>query len=136
MGKGSWRRPNGPDFDKNYCKNFPTSRGCLSAREIQARQVSEIADAVNANDKAERQRRADHAMQRSEERAKRLIALTLDELRSIVFETSVAYCEKHISQPVLADFLQEAEWNRAAALKTALERLGYARESEMIGGAA
>jgi hypothetical protein len=36
----------------------------------------------------------------------------------------------------LEQHTQEAEWNRAAALKRALEALGYDRESEMIGGAA
>lgn len=56
------------------------------------------------------------------------LALSLDELRTIVFETSVAYAN---AQP----YTQQAEWARAAALRDALERLGYTRESEMIGGA-
>lgn len=123
MGKGSWRRPTGPDFDKNYCHAFPHSRGCVAARN------QELLDA----EKAERRERADYAMQRADERAKRVIALTLDELRTIVFETSVAY---HGQDPHYEWNAQAAEWSRAAALKRALEALGYDRESEMIGGAA
>jgi hypothetical protein len=122
MGKGSWRRPNGPGFDLNFCKNFPDSRGC--ERERLALEAFDKLD----EQKRERQERADHAEERANERAKRLIALTLDELRTIVFETSVAYAQ--------SVEMQEAEWNRAAALKNALSALGYERESEMIGGAA
>lgn len=122
MGKGSWRRPTGPDFDENYCKTFPNARGCVAARNQAALDEA----------KAERAERAELVQQRAEERAKRLIALSLDELRTIVFETSVAYA----NQGDGPDSIQEAEWSRAAALKVALERLGYEREAEMIGGAA
>lgn len=121
MGKGSWRRPTGPGFDENYCANFPNSRGCAAQR------AQDQEDAA----KAERQERAEFVMQRAAEREKRLIALSLDELRTIVFETSVAYADAYAHAST-----QEAEWERAAALKAALERLGYERESEMIGGAA
>lgn len=121
MSKGSWRRPTGPEFDKNYCIAFPRSRGCV------AQKVQDALDQM----KAERRERADLIAQRAEERTKRMLALTLDELRTIVFETSVAYAKQ-----LLLDNTQSAEWDRAAALKTALERLGYERESEMIGGAA
>lgn len=123
MGKGSWRRPNGPDFDQNFCSNFPNSRGCERERVMQA--ALDEAD----KQKQERQERADAHEQRQAERTGRMIALTLDELRRIVFSTSVAYAEK---QP----YTQEAEWSRAATLKDELERLGYDREAELIGGAA
>lgn len=110
----------------NYCKAFPNSRGCV------AQKVQDALDQM----KAERRERADLIAQRAEERTKRLIALTLDELRTIVFETSVAY--SYVVRCVAGEcaYTQEAEWARAAALKTALERLGYEREAEMIGGAA
>lgn len=57
----------------------------------------------------------------------RSLVLTLDELRTIVFRTSVAYARE--------GSIQEAEWSRAAALKDALADLGFHREAEMIGGA-
>lgn len=57
----------------------------------------------------------------------RHLVLSLDELRTIVFRTSVAYARD--------GSIQEREWSRAAALKDALADLGFARESEMIGGA-
>lgn len=125
MGKGSWRRPNGPGFDENFCKVFPNSRGCERERVVQ--QMIDEQEAA----KEERRQRADEI----EKHAARYIVLSLDELRSIVFETSAAFCsycplnEEQQSQ-------QDAEWSRTAALKDALERLGYTREAEMIGGAA
>lgn len=125
MSKGSWRRPNGPGFDENFCTNFPESRGCERERVTQ-----KAIDAAEAQKQARRER-ADYVEQRAKERANRVIALTLDELRAIVFETSVAY-----AQTDQYDSTQEAEWARAAALKASLERLGYEREAEMIGGAA
>jgi hypothetical protein len=101
MGKGSWRRP-GDDraFQENYDRAF-------------GRKPSE-GEKVTKDDIAEIRERA--------------IALTLDELRSLVFKTSVAYARPGRS-------IQEAEWARAAALRDALQDLGFDREAEMIGGA-
>lgn len=60
----------------------------------------------------------------------RYIPVTLDEVRTIVFRTSVAY-----AGPAGRGAIQEAEWARAAALRDALSDLGFEREAEMIGGA-
>lgn len=60
----------------------------------------------------------------------RHLAITLDEVRTIVFRTSVAY-----AGPAGRGAIQEAEWARAAALRDALTDLGFVREAEMIGGA-
>lgn len=119
MGKGDWRRPTGPQFDENYCRVFPKARGC----------VASIAEQKLADEKSDRQARADAHATRMAERATQTIHLSLDQLRAIVFETSVAYGRKGTTT-------QEKEWNRATALKIALERLGYDKEAEMIGGAA
>lgn len=126
MSKGSWRRPTGPDFDKNYCLTFPNARGCVAAR------AQERLD----QEKSERAARAEQVMQRS---TSRFIALSLDELRALVFETSVAYADTikpYCDECETGASVQEAEWARAAALKAGLERLGFEREAEMIGGAA
>lgn len=60
----------------------------------------------------------------------RHLVLSLDELRTIVIQTSAAFVRGG------AHSQQEAEWSRTAALRDALEQLGFVRESEMIGGAA
>ena len=101
MSKGSRRRPGDEKaFDSNYDRVF-------------GRKPSDGAK-VTKDDIAEIRERA--------------IALTLDELRSLVFKTSVAYARPGRT-------IQEAEWARAAALRDALTDLGFDREAEMIGGA-
>lgn len=102
MGKGSWRRPTGPAFDANYDRIF----GRKSSSSLG------VTDTVPA------------------QREQRALVLTLDELRVIVFRTSVAY-----TKGVRVGTIQEAEWLRAAALRDSLEDLGFEREAEMIGGA-
>lgn len=104
MGKGSWQRPyNKRAFDENYER---------MQRERNASQVPIVTENVA--------------------REPRLIALTLDELRTVVFKTSVAYAHGREGG---GDTIQEREWARAAALRDALEDLGFKREAEMIGGA-
>lgn len=110
MSKGSWRRPfDQRAFDANHERIFgrKTSDSPIVKESVRAGAIDRLARAITGE---------------------RHLVLSLDELRTIVFKTSVAYARPGAS-------IQEAEWNRAAALRDALEDLGYTREAEMIGGA-
>lgn len=132
MSKGSWRRPeNSGSFQENYDRIFGrktsdapivTEFGTAPPVEQQYRVVP-IERVLRGRSVAEEIDRLTRAIT-----GERHLVLSLDELRTIVFKTSVAYARPGAS-------IQEAEWNRAAALRDALEDLGYTREAEMIGGA-
>jgi hypothetical protein len=99
MGKGSRLRPVDRDaFIANFERIF--------RRDTSPSGVPELSDAA---------------------RNERWLTLSLDELRVIVFKTSVAYARS------LGNSVQAAEWERAAALRASLTELGYTREAEMIG---
>lgn len=100
MGKGDLRRPGD---ERSFRENYDRIFGRKTSDE---REVTENVGHPEA----------------------RLLALSLDELRTIVFKTSVAYAHPRAS-------IQEAEWARAAALRDALSDLGFEKEAEMIGGA-
>jgi hypothetical protein len=107
VSKGSWRRP-----------------AQVSDAEVADRWARAFAQEKDADGAPSRGSAAPHVG------GERFVALSLDELRAIVFKTSTAYAH------ALDKSVQVAEWERAAALANALQDLGFVREADMIGGAA